>query len=688
MSVAPRDPAHLADGPAYLARSDLDSLIERLRADGRRVIGPTIGDGAIVLDEIRHAAELPRGWGDEQSPGHYRLVQRADERAFAYTVGPTSWKRFTFPPTVPLSRARHEGSEVAFERVPPDVAPLAFLGVRACELAALGVQDRVLRDGPFGDADFAARRARAFIVAVECSSAASTCFCTSMGTGPEVRAGYDLRLRELDAGFLVDAATEEGRAVLADLPQRPARPAEVAKADAAVAALRQRIGDPVAATGLPERLMARLESPGWAAVAERCLTCANCTQVCPTCFCTSVSQAGDLDGVASLTERHWDSCFTPGFARVAGGGDFRARPQDRYRQWLTHKFATWVDQFGTFGCVGCGRCITWCPVGIDVREELARIAPLESTAGTILPDPELVATPVAARAVEPLVELQRQRPPAPRGAAAAAVASAPATVRTAYPETADTVTLVMEDVAPAILAARPGQFLMVARPAFPSVPISISRLAEAHLDLTIRAAGFATAELAALGPGERIGLSGPLGRGWPIEEAVGRDVVVVAGGIGLAPLRPLIDRILDERERFGAVRIFLGARTPHDRLFGLDAAGWGTRDDVEFAETVDRAGADWLGRVGVVTHLFDDAAWEGGRTVAFVCGPERMMQAAAATLAANGVAPEHTFVTMERHMECGFGLCGHCQLGPFFICRDGPVFSLAALGDAFGREGL
>ena len=674
---------------SFLARADLDELIQALRAGGRRLIGPTVSDGAIVYDEIQQAAELPHGWGDEQGPGHYRLTRRDDEHTFGFVVGPTSWKRFTFPPTVPLWRARRDGTEVSFQSAEPEPAPLAFLGVRGCELAALGVQDRVLRDGPFADADFRARRANALIVAVECTTSASTCFCTSMGTGPEVRAGYDLRLTELDEGFLLDAASDAGTAILQRLPLRPATDAEQARASTAVAAVREELGDPVMTDGLRDRLLANLDSPGWASVAERCLTCANCTLVCPTCFCTSVGQASDLDGLDSTAERHWDSCFTPGFARVAGGGDFRARPQDRYRQWLTHKFATWVDQFGTFGCVGCGRCIAWCPVGIDVRQELAAIAPPpESAARSPGAREARFVVRAAAPVREPLVQAQASPLPASVAPTGTGLDFLPAVVRSSFPETADTLTLVLGDVDPAILAARPGQFVMVERPAFPAVPISISRLSEVHLDLTIRAAGFATAELTGLGPGEGVGLRGPLGRGWPIEAAVGRDVVIVAGGIGLAPLRPLIDRVLSERERFGAVRLYVGARTPRDRLFGLDISEWGTRDDVEFAETVDRAGAEWLGRVGVVTHLFDTAEWDGSQAVAFVCGPERMMQAAAATLLARGLAPERVYVTMERHMECGVGLCGHCQLGGFFVCKDGPVFSLAELGDAFGREGL
>jgi len=231
----------------------------------------------------------------------------------------------------------------------------------------------VLRAGPAGDIDHAARRDAALVVAVECALATANCFCTSMATGPEVTNGADLVLSELDDGFTVRALTEAGQTVVAGLALVDASDAQVAAATDQVAAVRTAIGDPVPTAGLAERLRAAPEHPRWDAIAERCLACTNCTLVCPTCFCTSVSVASDLDGITGETERTWDSCFTLGFGRVAGDNNFRPRVADRYRQWLTHKFATWWDQFGSAGCVGCGRCITWCPVGIDITEEVAAI---------------------------------------------------------------------------------------------------------------------------------------------------------------------------------------------------------------------------------------------------------------------------------------------------------------------------
>jgi NAD(P)H-flavin reductase len=665
------------DSPAFLPRAELGRLLDLLRADGRRVIGPTIVDGAVVYAEIADPGELPAGWTDEQAPGRYRLAETGTGRLFDYAVGPTAWKRYTFPPRVPLTKGRRVEGRVKYYAVEPEPPRLAFLGVRACEIAALLTQDRVLTGGPVTDADYAARRAASVVIAVECVAPASTCFCTSMGTGPEVTSGFDLAMTELDDGFVVRVGSDAGRFLLHRLSLRIATEAELGSSRAAVADARARIGDPVPTEGLPARLMAAADSPRWAEIAERCLACTNCTLVCPTCFCTSVTQTSDLTGSEAVASRTWDSCFTLGFSRVAGG-NFRPRVQDRYRQWLTHKFSGWWEQFGSSGCVGCGRCITWCPVGIDVRAELLVVAPPEvATLGATDP----LTLPVVAPLPMPVE-------PAPLASAPLAeIVSTVAEIQDARSETLDVTTLRFLTDDASLLAGRPGQFVMAALPGFAAAPISVSRYHDDGFELTIRAAGPATRALCALRRGDSVGIRGPMGRPWPVEAAVGRDVVIVTGGIGLAPLRPLLDAILRERERFGEVRLMYGARTPADRLYVDELSEMGGRGDLEIGSAVDRAGPEWFGRVGVVTTLFDQAAWDGTRTTAYVCGPERMMEATADVLGDLGVTTDQIWVTMERHMDCGVGLCGHCQLGPKFVCRDGPVFSLAELGSAFAREG-
>lgn len=365
--------------PAWIDRNELDALIATLAERGYRVLGPRVRDGAIVYDEIARSAELPEGWTDAQDAGRYRLERRGDQALFGYNVGPRSWKQFLFPPELRLWRMGRNAE--GFEVEAAEEAPCyAAIGVRACELAAIRIQDRVFMGGPHVDPHYARRRDGLFIVAVQCGQAAATCFCVSMGTGPHVTQGYDLSLTEVleegRHGFVAVAGSARGHEVLMALPRREAADEERRLAAAAVDRAAGQMGRRLDTRGLPERLRARPEHPRWDDVAQRCLTCANCTLVCPTCFCHTVEDHSDLTGDHAERWRKWDSCFMQELSYLHGGS-VRTSARSRYRQWLTHKLSTWVDQFGESGCVGCGRCIAWCPVGIDITEEASAIGAKE-----------------------------------------------------------------------------------------------------------------------------------------------------------------------------------------------------------------------------------------------------------------------------------------------------------------------
>jgi len=369
-----------------LPRQAFDELLQAMRAEGYVVLGPVVRDGAIVNDRVERASDLPAGWTDVQAPGRYRLERRADEALFGYAVGPTSWKRDLHPPDLRLWSASRTTTGFEVDGGPPPPERKALLGVRACELAAIAVQDRVLLEGSMPDPIYRARREATLIVAVQCGTASAACFCTSMGTGPGASRGFDLSLTELlepTHRFLVEVGSPRGAAVVARLGTRtPAPEADQAAAAAVVertaASITRRLDAP---SLVPAALRAAYEHPRWDDVAQRCLTCANCTMVCPTCFCTQVTDTTDLTGDHAERWRRWDSCFTLDFSHVHGGS-VRTSARSRYRQWLTHKLSTWHDQFGSSGCVGCGRCITWCPVGIDLTEEVrALTAPAPTTGG-------------------------------------------------------------------------------------------------------------------------------------------------------------------------------------------------------------------------------------------------------------------------------------------------------------------
>ncbi len=368
--------------PIVLTRAALDRLVEVLIADGYLVIGPTVRDDAIVLDELDSAAALPAGWGVDTGPGYYRLRPRQDAAVFAHSAGPGSWKEFLHPPRRQLWSADAAGG---FRPAEPEIRRYAFLGVRGCDLASIGILGRVLGEGAHPDGAFARTRQALFVVAVNCTEPGGVCFCASMGTGPDAGPGYDLALTERidDSGhwFLAEAGTAEGARILAGVPHRSSSTAERDAARAEVSAAAQRMGREMPAVNLPTLIRASVESPHWEDVASRCLACANCTMVCPTCFCTTTEDVSDLTGSHAERWQHWASCFEVDFSFVHGGS-VRPAGASRYRQWFSHKLGTWHEQFGSSGCVGCGRCIAWCPVGIDITAEAASLAGLAGDNGT------------------------------------------------------------------------------------------------------------------------------------------------------------------------------------------------------------------------------------------------------------------------------------------------------------------
>jgi sulfhydrogenase subunit beta (sulfur reductase) len=357
-------------------QEQLQTLFNVLQKRGYQLVGPTIRDGAITYDELNSAADLPVGWTDEQEAGHYRLARRKDAAYFGYVVGPHSWKKFLYPPVLSLWKANLQKGEVVVAPQAAQAPKYALIGVRSCELHAIAIQDKIFLQGEYTDPVYKARRENAFIVAANCVTTGGTCFCVSMKTGPKATSGFDLALTEVIDGkrhyFVAESGSKRGAEVLAELTKQQATTEEQQAAKDLMEKAAKKMGRQLDTTGIYELLYRNVECARWEDVAGRCLTCTNCTMVCPTCFCMTVLDTTDLTGQNAERTRHWDSCFTLDFSYIHGGS-VRNSPKSRYRQWMTHKLAAWQDQFGTSGCVGCGRCITWCPVGIDITEEARAI---------------------------------------------------------------------------------------------------------------------------------------------------------------------------------------------------------------------------------------------------------------------------------------------------------------------------
>ncbi|MBM3207434.1 MAG: sulfite reductase subunit A [Chlamydiae bacterium] len=362
----------------YCSLDDFRNIIISLSEMGYEIYGPKMTNQAITLGRISSDKDLPIGWADEQSPGKYNLKKRDDLAYFGYNLGPDSWKKYLFPPKEKLFTAvkQHNGLVMLRENMEP-TTKMAFLGMRSCEIEAMFIQDKVFMQKQSSYDQYAKRRESLFVIAVQCTRSVSTCFCTTMECGPKADNGFDIALTEVISGsehyFLLEVGSSQGDLFTKKLGLKPALHEQIAIANTLVeknaSSMQKKIGD---TEGLHDMLLNSYDCKRWDNISKRCVNCANCTMVCPTCFCSAAEDVVSLDGNQSERWQSWESCFTLSHSHIHGGS-VRQSASSRYRQWLIHKFGTWWDQFGSSGCTGCGRCITWCPVGIDVTEEIQQI---------------------------------------------------------------------------------------------------------------------------------------------------------------------------------------------------------------------------------------------------------------------------------------------------------------------------
>lgn len=349
---------------------ELDQLFMLLSQAGYKIIGPKLENQAIIYSEIHSLSDLPKGIGDYQEKGTYRIRKRSDDAYFGYNLGSDTFKRFLFLPKEPLFKIA-QGGEIQTLSL-NKIKKQALLGVRACELHAIQIQDKVFLSDNYHDPHYLERRKQTLIISLNCHTAANTCFCVSMDTGPALSTGYDLNLSEIITDtahyFLCEVGSETGLTLFNKLSTFPVTEQDLLQKKEMTKRTTQKMGRTLDTFKLKEKLEKSHNHLDWEKVAEVCINCSNCALSCPTCFCSSTQDTVSIeDKKVAERVRVWDTCFSQNHSYIHNH-NIRHSPLSRYRQWLTHKLGTWHDQFGVSGCVGCGHCITWCPVGIDLTE--------------------------------------------------------------------------------------------------------------------------------------------------------------------------------------------------------------------------------------------------------------------------------------------------------------------------------
>ncbi|MFH1699881.1 MAG: 4Fe-4S dicluster domain-containing protein [Candidatus Zixiibacteriota bacterium] len=359
----------------FLEFGSMKLLLKTLQKNKYEVVGPTVRDKAIVYEFIDHFEDFPIGIYDDQNNGYYRIKKTNNGTIFSgYTVGQNSVKQFIYPSVKTIFKFLKKNNNYRIDTQENDIPELAFIGLRACELAAIKILDKILIQGAYVDHDYLQFRQKMIVIAVNCSSPGNTCFCESMNTGPVVSEGFDLALTEIDndSYFVVTVGSEKGHKLLQTLSLSTASDKQLSDEKSTLEKAKSKMSRKLSLGFFGNSLNGQFDNPDWDEIAGRCLTCGNCTMVCPTCFCINFEDETDIQGKTAVRLRKWDSCFNREFSNIHGGC-IRQSGKSRYRQWLMHKLSYWNNQFDLSGCVGCGRCITWCPVGIDITEEATRI---------------------------------------------------------------------------------------------------------------------------------------------------------------------------------------------------------------------------------------------------------------------------------------------------------------------------
>ena len=549
-----------------------------------------------------------------------------------------------------------------------EAKPTIIIGVHPYDIAALLQMDEVFSETK-SDPYYFEKRKSSIIIGVNIQNMSKWCFAPSMGCAT-VEYGYDLMLTDLGNRYAIDIGSQKGEKLLEKYAQHItnalARDTQLVgqKKREIVNMAQQKLDFP--AELIPELLKKSYEkSEFWEKHSEKCLSCGSCVLVCPTCYCFDVKDNPDLSLERGERMRTWDGCLLEDFAKIASGENFRPTKPARYRHRYFKKGRYLFDRFGFISCVGCGRCSSHC------LPDIANPVSLFNDMYHQIPDKEMLMTAVTTPEVKIVTEENIDYVPRL------------ATIVKKVPMTASEILFEIRLNDDSELGHKPGQFVEISVFGVGEAPISVSSspTKKGAFELCIRKVGNVTNKLHTLNVGDMVGVRGPFGKGFDADFLRGKDLLFIAGGLGIAPLRSLFNYVLDNRKDYGRVILLYGCKAPHELLFGDELVALASRDDVEFKPTVDRCPEDevWAGNIGVITTLIPQVDFDPEKTYAIVCGPPIVYKFVIADLKRKNVPDDHIILSLERRMKCGVGKCGHCQINQIYVCKDGPVFNYAKI---------
>lgn len=523
-----------------------------------------------------------------------------------------------------------------------EAQPRIIIGVHPWDLAAIALLDKAFSTGQ-SDVNYLTRRNQSLLVGIYPTRPFKYRFSGSMITDEHYQAA-DLMLVDLgNEVYGIEIVSDEGGALIQ-------KSAAIAADEKVLEMLQQRkyvVQDQVHLSlpkkDLPAFLQKQQQSKVIDRRSENCFSCGACVLVCPTCYCFHVEEEVDLSLLAGRRTRTWDGCMMEGFASAAGGHNFRETPANRLRHRILRKGKYLPEHFHLPGCVGCGRCAQACVAGIASPLEIIN----EMNRSIYLPE---VAT------------LQK------------------------FENMTDQDRFFKFTLEGRELGHQPGQFVELSIPGIGEAPFSVSSspTKPGYFEMLIRNVGKVTEAVHRLEPGDQVGIRGPFGSHFAVERYLGKDLLFIAGGLGLAPLRSAINYVMDKREAYGQVTILSGARDRSHRLFPGEVKEWSRDPDTLVLETLDHGDEKWSGKTGVITTLFPMVSdrIDPSHTKSFIVGPPVMYRFVIRELERLGFDHKDILVSLERRMECGVGKCGHCQIDDIYVCQEGPVFSYDSIRES------